>query len=338
MKGPIHHDSTITMLEAEVTALTRGLTDAVMGRYVPEDNKTALLMMDVQRIRQGFKSSFPIFVEGNSISYAYKLAKETIVSEVSIPIPMDPPKQAKTTTPKLTCHICFDDAIDTDKMFTVDKCRHRLCFECLKKYIEVRLLKGSVVRCPYYRCKSKLIFESCKHILKHEQRVMWLKRKKDDSIPVTKRIYCPNPRCSALMSETELSKSTGGGEARRLCLKCRELFCINCKVSWHSNLSCQAYKWLHPYPTENDRKIMSLANQKEWRRCGKCQHMIERSSGCVQVRCRCGYKFCYRCGVQAGDCDHGPPPRPPPPPQSTADKSVLCLLSCQKAFPESGEV
>ncbi|XP_019085504.1 PREDICTED: probable E3 ubiquitin-protein ligase RNF144A [Camelina sativa] len=308
MKGPIHHDSTITVLEAEVIALVRGLTEAasmgithisiycdyypvyefVMGRYIPENNKTALLMMDVQRIRLAFISSFPIFVEGTT-----------------------------KVTLKKTCNICLDDAINADEMVCVDKCRHRLCCECMKRHIEVRLLEGSVVRCPYFRCKTKLTFEGCENILTPKLRKMWQQRIKEDAIPVSERIYCPNPRCSALMSETELSKSTGGAEVRRLCFKCGEIFCISCKVSWHSNMSCDVYKRLHPYPTENDRKIKTLADQKLWRQCPKCQQMIELKEGCVRVKCRCGHSFCYRCGIQAGGCQHGHglPPRPPRPPQ-----------------------
>ncbi|VYS59439.1 unnamed protein product [Arabidopsis thaliana] len=282
MKGPIHHDSNITPLEAELTALKRGLTEAVnlgithisiycddypiykfvMGRCVPEENKTALLMIDVQRIREGFNIS------------------------------VNPPRQPKATR-KTTCKICLDDDINENQMFCVGKCRHRFCSDCMRRHIEVRLLEGSVMRCPHYRCKTTLKFGG------------W-------------RIYCPNPRCSALMSETELSISTKEDEVRRCCIKCGQIFCIKCKVSWHSNLSCNDYKKLNPYPTENDGKIKALANQKRWRQCGKCQHMIELSKGCVQVKCRCGHKFCYRCGVQAGGCKHGHgfPPRPPPPPPS----------------------
>lgn len=240
-------------------------------------------MNDVQQIRERFLSSFPIFVDGISIKYAYKLARETIASQVSIPL--NPPHQAKATR-KTTCKICLDDDINAKQMFCVEKCRHRLCFECMKRHVEVRLLEGSVMRCPYYRCKSKLTFGSCENILTPKLKYMWQQRIIEDLIPVTERIYCPNPRCSALMSETELSKSTKESGDRRNCYQCGQFFCINCKVSWHSNLSCDDYKRLHPYPTENDEKIKTLANQNMWRQCGECQHMIELSEGCVQVKCR----------------------------------------------------
>ncbi|XP_056864237.1 E3 ubiquitin-protein ligase RSL1-like, partial [Raphanus sativus] len=61
MKGPLH-GSAITDLEAELMALRRGLTEAVMGRYVLEEDNIVLLMDDVQRIRQQLASSIPVLV------------------------------------------------------------------------------------------------------------------------------------------------------------------------------------------------------------------------------------------------------------------------------------
>ncbi|CAE6075227.1 unnamed protein product [Arabidopsis arenosa] len=268
------------------------------------------------------------------IRFAYKLAREAIVSDITRLV--NRPRQAKATR-KRTCSICLDDDINANQMFSIDKCRHKFCYECMKQHIEVRLLEGSVIRCPHYSCKCKLSFGSCVNLLSPKLRNMWQKRIKEDSIPVKQRIYCPNPRCSVLMSVNELSKSTkeagvrryfskstNEARVRRYCLECGQVFCINCKVKWHSNLSCDDYKRLGPNPTADDIKLKVLANQKMWRQCEKCKHMIELSEGCIKVTCRCGHKFCYECGAKAGGCRHALfhmylpmqqqsplPPRPP---------------------------
>mmetsp|Transcript_17465 Transcript_17465/g.26597 ORF Transcript_17465/g.26597 Transcript_17465/m.26597 type:complete len:377 (-) Transcript_17465:137-1267(-) len=41
------------------------------------------------------------------------------------------------------------------------------------------------------------------------------------------------------------------------------------------------------------------------KRCQQCGNGIERSSGCLHMKCRCGYKFCYKCGANYLDagCD-----------------------------------
>lgn len=169
----------------------------------------------------------------------------------------------------------------------------------MKRYIEFRLLNGSVIRCPYYRCKSKLTFGSCVDLLTPKLKMVWQQRIKEDTIPITKIIYCPNPWCSALMSKNKLSKSIKEDGVRRYlckstkearvmsqCFECGELFCINCKVPWHSDLSCNDYKKLGPNPTTDDIKLKAIANKKLWRQCGKCKHMIELSGGCIKVTCR----------------------------------------------------
>jgi len=116
---------------------------------------------------------------------------------------------------------------------------------------------------------------------------MWEQRIAEEFIFVSDRVYCPNPRCSALMSVTELYiSSTQDTQVRRCCVKCGEPFCINCKVPWHSDLSCGDYKRLGSNPSANDMKLKFLANQKLWRQCGNCKHMIERSEGCIKLTCR----------------------------------------------------
>ncbi|KAL1203262.1 E3 ubiquitin-protein ligase RSL1 [Cardamine amara subsp. amara] len=305
MKGAIHEPA-ITVLEAELIALTRGLTEVVrlginhisiycdhdqifellLGRSVPEQGNIALLMDNVQPIRQKLKSSIPVLVTGNQTKFAYKLAMETIVSETSTDMPA-------------TCPICFDGNFEADHMFSVALCGHQFCVECVKRHIEVRLLEGEVPRCLHYQCESKLTLVSCANLLTPKVREMWERMIEEESIPVVDRVYCPNPRCSALMSKT-------GDGAMRCCSKCGEPFCVNCKVPWHSNLSCHDYQRLGPNPTEDDIKLIALSNQKLWRQCGKCQQMIQLSYGCIRVTCRCGYIFCYTCGDEwkKGGCPH----------------------------------
>nr|VDC98498.1 unnamed protein product [Brassica rapa] len=277
MKTPIF-GSYVTELEAELRALKRGLSEAlglginhisiycdyqpiyrlITGRSVLEESLSGMLLNEVQHIRRKFASSFPIFVAPQNIRYAYELARET----------------------KTTCAICLDEDINADQMFSVDKCGHWFCSECLKRHIEVKLLEQGFVRCPQHRCKSKLPFTRCAYLLTPELQAIWLQRIKEDSIPVSERFYCPNLSSGNLLKKLE------------------------CKVPWHNNML------LHPNPTENDGKLKALADEKMWRQCGKCQHMIELSQGCIRIECRCGHEFCYQCGAEAGRCPHGHGPDP----------------------------
>ncbi|VYS59442.1 unnamed protein product [Arabidopsis thaliana] len=297
MKEQVHDSRVVTLMEVELMALKRGLTEVVrlgithisiycdnyrifelvMERSVSEQENIVLLMDDVQRIRQRLTSSVPVLVmTRNQIEFVYELAMETIVSEIRI----DMPDHNKT------CSICSGDNIEPEQIFSVALCGHEFCMECVKQHIEVKLLSGGVPRCLHYQCESNITLGSCGNILTSKLKAMWELRIEEESIPVAERVYCPNPLCSSLMSVTKLSNSTREDVTMRTCVKCGEPFCINCKLPWHSNLSCNDYKSLGPNPTADDIKLKALANQKMWRQCENCQNVIELSEGCIHITCR----------------------------------------------------
>ncbi|CAH2069649.1 unnamed protein product [Thlaspi arvense] len=210
------------------------------------------------------------------------------------------PRQGKTAKKKEHCVICFDD-IDSDLMFYAVSCGHRFCSECVKRHIEVKLVDGEIPNCPQHRCKSLLSIDDCDELLNPKLSLMWMPKIDESSVPLTDRVYCPYQTCSYLMSKTELSLSLYAEKSsgRRRCFKCGGDFCVHCQVPWHSELSCDEYKKLHPNPQESDdAKLRSLANLNKWRQCPKCQHMVGRSYGCIRITCRCGTAFCYACGSE----------------------------------------
>ncbi|XP_020871667.1 uncharacterized protein LOC9301178 [Arabidopsis lyrata subsp. lyrata] len=297
MKGPLMDYGT-SRQGAELKALIRGLTEAlklgikhivffcdsfpifqyVTGKWMAKQKKISLLLDDLQSIMQHFSSCQHVLVAGNDVKFAYKLARESILSKIT---PHEDPRQAKSAR-KEECAICFNDIL-AERMFSVGKCRHRFCFQCVKQHVEVKLLHGMVPKCPHDGCKSELVIDACGKLLTPKLSKMWQQRLKENAIPVTERVYCPYPRCSALMSKTKISESAKSllsvypKSGVRRCVECRGLFCVDCKVPWHANLSCTEYKKLHPNPPADDVKLKSLANNKMWRQCGKCQHMIELS-------------------------------------------------------------
>ncbi|CAN6906947.1 unnamed protein product [Brassica oleracea] len=123
------------------------------------------------------------------------------------------------------------------------------------------------------------------------------------------------------MLKTRLSKQEDG--SMRCCFKCWEPFCIDCKAPWHKNLSCEDYKRLCPILTV-DVVLNVVANQRNWRQCNNCKHLIERSGGCNRVTCRCGFSFCYTCGNHRCVCS----PEDPATALWCCLGFVLYLLAC----------
>ncbi|XP_047340173.1 E3 ubiquitin-protein ligase RSL1-like [Impatiens glandulifera] len=150
----------------------------------------------------------------------------------------------------------------------------------------MNLLHAILPNCPHENCKSELKIETCKAFLPSNLLEIMVQRLKEASIPVSERVYCPFPKCSALMSKSEGVENVdyeelSGGE--RLCVVCYKVFCVNCMVPWHENMICSEYKRRnHDVLAE----VKALADVNLWRQCRRCNHMIELAAGCYHIVCR----------------------------------------------------
>ncbi|XP_031282906.1 uncharacterized protein LOC116141547 [Pistacia vera] len=270
----------------------------VTGRWTSKQRKVAALVNQVSLLQTKFSYCSTFFVARNAMTGVFKLARAAIDSQITRPVDSSSGK-----TVNETCVICLEDT-DVGHMFSIEGCLHRYCFSCMKQHVEAKLRYGMLPKCPHEGCKSELKVDSCREFLTPKLVEILNQRIKEASIPATEKVYCPNPRCSTLMTKSEVQKYAKNafrgfdlsGAAK--CVQCHGLFCINCKVPWHINMTCNVYKMLNPNPPVEDVKLKSLASRNLWRQCVKCNHMIELSEGCYHMTCRCGYEFCYNCGAE----------------------------------------
>ncbi|XP_027347133.1 uncharacterized protein LOC113858620 [Abrus precatorius] len=309
----------------------------VRGKWPVKQRKVAKLVDQVNLLQSKFTYCNPRLVARHDVKFAFKLARDAIVSQSMRPgdsgskknlnetcvicledtnvnqfklardaivsQSMRPGDSGSKKNLNETCVICLEDT-NVNQIFSVDGCQHRYCFSCMRQHVEVKLLHGMVPKCPHEGCNHELLLDSCRKFLTHKLVATMQQRKLEASIPVTEKIYCPYPRCSALMSKSEVleySKNLIGESQQsgpKKCIKCHGLFCFSCKVPWHSGMTCSTYKRLNPNPPAEDLKLKFLASRSLWRQCVKCNHMIELAEGCYHMTCRCGYEFCYNCGAE----------------------------------------
>ncbi|XP_076959749.1 uncharacterized protein LOC143635923 [Bidens hawaiensis] len=261
----------------------------VTGQHPPKQLKTANILDQVNLLRKSFIYCNFSLIDRNDVNIAFKLAKEAIESHISKVIP--------TQEQLDNCVICLDDK-PIHQFLSIEGCTHRYCYSCVKQHVEVKLLNGMLPKCPHEGCGNDLRLESCEKFLNPKFTEMLRQQIKEESILVTEKVYCPYPKCSTLMSRTEvigLPKLVYGFGARK-CYKCHGIFCIICKVPWHNDMNCAEYKRQNPTQPVEESKIKSMAARK--RQCIKCKHMIELAAGCYHMTCRCGYEFCYTCGAE----------------------------------------
>ncbi|XP_077239554.1 E3 ubiquitin-protein ligase RSL1-like [Tasmannia lanceolata] len=280
------------------------LYNHVMGRWAVKQRKLENLVSQVNPLQRKFEACRIYLLPRCHIKFAFKLARDAIDSQITKAVEPTVDKNLKHT-----CTICLEDT-DASQMFSVDGCLHSYCFSCMKQHVEVKLLQGIVPGCPHDGCNIKLKVDSCRKFLTPKLIDIMTQRINEALIPETDKLYCPYPKCSALMSKKEMIlpqqdssslRLAGDQHWQRKCIKCKAFFCLNCKVPWHANMSCTDYKRFNPYPRAEDVKLQTLAMQKLWRQCVKCSHMIELAEGCYHMTCRCGYEFCYTCGAEWKD-------------------------------------
>ncbi|KAI3891171.1 hypothetical protein MKW98_007476 [Papaver atlanticum] len=300
-------------LKVEAKALIEGLTAAysldikridfycdyyplyqyITMRYLVNQQNIATVVDQVSLLQRNFISCRPFLVDRKDVKFAFKLARNAVDSQIA-----KLGECSNARNKKETCDICLED-ISMSQMFSVYNCSHRYCCSCMRKHVEVKLLDGVMPPCPHDGCRTMLNQDNCKQFMTPKLNDMMTKRIKEDSVPVTEKVYCPNPKCSNLMSKNDIPKCVYKESTNEhlcgKCMKCNEYFCFKCKVQWHNGMTCEAYQ--AQIVSEDDAKLKKLADTKLWRQCKKCNHMIELIWGCYHITCRCGHEFCYTCGA-----------------------------------------
>ncbi|KAL8089806.1 hypothetical protein AgCh_039321 [Apium graveolens] len=221
---------------AEVKALIEGLNAAVTlglkritvfcednatyqyftGKWVTKLGNMEPLVDELTQLQRKFARCHPRLVEKKNVQFAFGLASDAILAQVTWP-----GESSSKINFTEACIICLEDRA-IGQMLVVNGCKHRFCSSCLKQHAKEKLFQGTQPRCPHEGCKFVLNLEFCRKFLNHKLLDMMSQRIKEATIPVAEKVYCPYPRCSTLMSRTEVCAINKAGGSR--CTKCHGLF------------------------------------------------------------------------------------------------------------------
>ncbi|GJZ92322.1 zinc finger, C6HC-type containing protein [Tanacetum coccineum] len=191
------------------------------------------------------------------------------------------------------CDICMDTKTESEMFRNTKVCGHMFCFDCIRGHVAAKIQENiTKVRCPDPHCRGIIGPEVCRLIVPKEVLERWEDALCESLILGAEKFYCPFKDCSALLVD-----DGGGTVTSSECPHCNRLFCAQCKVTWHSGISCSEYQSLKKDERDpSDLMLRDLAKNKAWKRCPKCNFYVERTTGCEHIACRCGYQFCYMCG------------------------------------------
>lgn len=207
---------------------------------------------------------------------------------------------------KQLCGICLEEKYPSE-IFDGMVCLHRFCSTCIALHIRSKVQENLVsIDCPEPNCREPLTPEQCAVILPKQTFEEWSLALVEAHIPLSQKFYCPFQDCSALLLKDivpdELGSSSGAAAVlitESECPECRRLFCAQCCVPWHAGSDCSEFQSLKGSEEEKyELMLFKLAKASEWQQCPSCKYIVERTSGCCHMTCRCGFEFCYKCASE----------------------------------------
>ncbi|CXH99360.1 IBR domain protein, putative [Plasmodium berghei] len=184
-------------------------------------------------------------------------------------------------------------------------CGHRFSKKCWISYLKI----GIENDLDEYIIHKKCIHTECKYFVK----------KKDWKILCDKNMYkqykqlllnvyikkssnlrnCPNYECEytiesmLLIKHTKNSNNFDKYKNLNIICKCGYNFCFICLEPFHRPVRCSVIKTWNQLQTKGDQNIQWInANTKK---CPNCNKPIEKTSGCMNIKCMCGFSFCWLC-------------------------------------------
>ncbi|KAL6010536.1 hypothetical protein ACLOJK_000970 [Asimina triloba] len=201
--------------------------------------------------------------------------------------------KAPRPAPLTVCKICMEPKLAAE-IFTVNECKHVFCSECIGQHVAAKIQENApAVRCPEPSCQGVLEPVFCQSILPPEVFDRWGSVLCENLILGSMKFYCPFNDCSALLVDERGQNE--GAIMESECPHCRRLFCATCKVPWHSGSSCENFQKLGEHErNREDIMLMNLAKSKKWQRCPQCGFYVEKTDGCLFMRCSliCILGFC----------------------------------------------
>ncbi|KAB0792573.1 hypothetical protein PPYR_14532 [Photinus pyralis] len=201
----------------------------------------------------------------------------------------------------LLCKLCLAETPSKDACKIV-QCNCAFCKQCMRAYVEFEIAEGAYdISCPDAQCPSQgaLTEDEIDRLVGKDLLQKHKKYRLNREVELDKnRTWCPRAGCETVCT---LCPSQPCLPQCVHCPTCTVDFCSNCKLEWHSGVSCeQNSKRLAKEGKVEDPGISF--NSDFIKCCPMCNVPIEKDEGCAQMMCkRCKHVFCWYCLASLDD-------------------------------------
>lgn len=206
--------------------------------------------------------------------------------------------------PAVQCPICTDFVPSVALFKLSSTCSHAFCKPCMRTHLAVVATetKQYPLKCPM--CRSPMPDADCVELLRGAgkayidlEKLVIERKHMGGNIK-----YCSNEQCGEafeFIDDPQFAHNTDRYKVE--CMLCHAETCVQCKVPWHEDRTCEQYvtETRARRERQGDEAMRDMARRMNWTACPRCGALIERRNGdCNFVMCRCGCGFCHRCGKE----------------------------------------
>ena len=195
-----------------------------------------------------------------------------------------------------TCPICFD-VVNIGMGVKLANCGHCFSLDCVQAYAQTEAKSNKlVINCPDTACSASISDFDLRILLGSKLFDIVDKKRTETVVQKGNFHMCPTPDCHCLFESLEQP------DDRVDCPRCSKDHCRKCLASpAHPGLTCEQHEIVSKN-SNDDKLVEKYIKKHNVRICANCGNGVEKRSGCDKMWCRCGYKFCFRCGREGATC------------------------------------
>lgn len=186
------------------------------------------------------------------------------------------------------CSVCLDNI---EGHVITAPCGHTYDASCMEALISAATKDEALF--PPRCCRDPIPIESVQSYI--DATVLATFKEKSIEFSTPTRVYCSNPKCSRFLGP----KNDGKSPSAPITCSCSTITCNSCR----GNIA-NGDVFSHSCSSDTlEQEVRALADKKKWATCPGCSNLVELSTGCNHMTCRCGTQFCYYCNAKWGACD-----------------------------------